>query len=93
MRKPDRFRAVVEKFKSMRNYLKYFGVDEEDHTGQNGTLVFDFGLVLENQFAFYSGLIFKVVVSNIVESEFNITGQAGGEGYNNQKAAKATPLL
>ena len=26
LRKPDRFKQVVERFKSMRNYLKYFGV-------------------------------------------------------------------
>jgi hypothetical protein len=26
VRKADRFKQVVERFKSMRNYLKYFGV-------------------------------------------------------------------
>lgn len=29
----DRFQKVIERFKSIRNYLKYFGVQEEDHTG------------------------------------------------------------
>ena len=64
LRKADRFKPVIERFKSMRNYLKYFGVAEEDDNGGSGTMVFDFGLVLENQFAYYSGLVFKLTVSN-----------------------------
>ena len=30
LKRPDRFRAVIERFKCLRNYLKYFGVAEED---------------------------------------------------------------
>jgi hypothetical protein len=30
VRKLDRFKKVIEYFKSIRNYLKYFGVNEED---------------------------------------------------------------
>ena len=29
----DRFQKVIERFKSIRNYLKYFGVQEEDPSG------------------------------------------------------------
>lgn len=28
--KEDRFEKVLERFKSIRNYLKYFGVEEEE---------------------------------------------------------------
>jgi hypothetical protein len=46
----------------MRNYLKYFDVKEEDERNVNGTLIFDFGVVLENHMAYYSGLIFKLTI-------------------------------
>ena len=59
----NRFDKVLERFKSIRNYLKYLGVQEEDSTGANGSLLFDFGLVLENQLSYYAGLIFKLVTS------------------------------
>jgi hypothetical protein len=61
--KENRFDKVLERFKSIRNYLKYLGVLEEDSNGANGTLTFDFGLVLENQLSYYAGLIFKLVTT------------------------------
>lgn len=51
----------------MRNYLKYFGVLEEESEGSTGSLSFDFGLVLENQLEYYSGLFFKLLVNNTSE--------------------------
>ena len=70
--KEDRFQKILERFKSIRNYLKYFGVYEEDPSGQTGSIVFDFGLVLENQLSYYAGLIFKLV-ANIATSTFQDT--------------------
>lgn len=60
----DRFKSVLSYFKSVSIYLGYFGIQEEDTMMQQGVVVFDFGLVLENQLAYYSGLFFKVVVSS-----------------------------
>jgi len=59
--KENRFDKVLERFKSIRNYLKYLGVCEEDPSGNSGSLVFDFGLVLDKQLNFYSGLFFKLL--------------------------------
>jgi len=49
MRWAKRFKESIDYYKSIRNYLMYFGVYEEDPTNsKQGCLVFDFGLVLEN---------------------------------------------
>jgi hypothetical protein len=64
LRVKNRFNLLVERFKSLRNYLKYLGVLEEDEIQGIGNLTFDFGLVLENQAAYYSGMFFKLVVTS-----------------------------
>ncbi len=50
MKKPDRFKQVIDRFKSLRNYLKYFMLNEIDihHKDQLSAFVFDFGLILDN---------------------------------------------
>ena len=50
MKKPDRFKTVIDRFKSLRNYLKYFTLSEIDsnHKDQLNSFVFDFGLILDN---------------------------------------------
>lgn len=65
MRVKDRFNILIERFKCLRNYLKYLGVTEEDENQVSGNLIFDLGLVLENQAAYYSGMFFKLVVTSI----------------------------
>ena len=70
IRKNDRFKKVIEYFKCLRNYLKYFGILEDDQShmnhnsgGQsNGVIIFDFSMILENYLNYYSGLIFRLVV-------------------------------
>ena len=47
-KKGERFKRVIEYFKSIKNYLKYFGVNEDDQGLQQGVIIFDFGLILEN---------------------------------------------
>ncbi|CDW86336.1 eukaryotic translation initiation factor 2alpha kinase [Stylonychia lemnae] len=81
MRKVDRFKKVIEYFKSLRNYLKYFGILEDDQQAANhssgggvtGVLIFDFSMILENYLNYYSGLIFRLVVPlSQVEQEQNL---------------------
>lgn len=51
MKKPDRFKQVIERFKSLKNYLKYFQMTELEpimKDQQQSAFVFDFGLILDN---------------------------------------------
>jgi hypothetical protein len=39
---------VIERFKSLKNYLGYFGISGEEEGSTGGVVEFDFGLVLDN---------------------------------------------
>lgn len=73
LRRPDRFTQVLNHMKSLRNYLKYLSVLEID----SGPIYFDFGLFLEDQTRYYSGIFFKVLISgaaNQVEETIKAVG-------------------
>jgi len=72
-----KFESILRYFKSIKVYLGYLGISEEQ-----GQLIFDFGLIHENYFNYYSGLIFQAVT---FKQEQHLKKSIGSGGHKTQK--------
>eukprot|EP00347_Sterkiella_histriomuscorum_P020704 403336798 len=87
MRQVDRFKKVIEYFKSLRNYLKYYEIfeDEGSQGNSSGVLQFDLGLFLQSNLMYHSGMIFRLVVPTIQGEMDQLSGSKGAKRFLLQK--------